>query len=220
MAVQAEEAFRVLRSNVLVALQDLANPVVVVTSAQAGEGKTWTCAGLATSLASIGQRIVAVDFDLRNPSLHRRLGGHNDTGVTSVLRDNAPLADCLQYIQLQTPGNEGRGLYLLPAGPPVPAPSELLSATRTRRLLDGLAAQADVVLLDSPPVLAIADTLEIGRMAAGALLVVEARHTEVGVAQRAKDTLIQNQTRLLGVVVNKVPRDEVAYGYGAPGTAG
>src|SRR5688500_12950862 len=91
VTVQAEEAFRVLRSNVLVALQDLANPVVVVTSAHAGEGKTWTCAGLATSLASIGQRIVAVDFDLRNPSLHRQLGGHNDVGVTSFLRENTPL---------------------------------------------------------------------------------------------------------------------------------
>jgi capsular exopolysaccharide synthesis family protein len=199
---------------VLVALKGLANPVVVVTSAQPGEGKTWTCAGLAVSLASVGQRIVVVDFDLRQPSLHERLGGHNDIGVTSFLQEQATLADCLQFVDLAPRGHADRGLYLLATGPSVSTPTELLSATRTQRLLDALAAQADVVLLDSPPVLAIADTLEIGRMAAGALLVVEARRTEVGVAQRAKDALIQNQTRLLGVVVNKVPRDEISYGYG------
>lgn len=216
--VKAEEAFRVLRANVLVALQDLANPVVVVTSAQPGEGKTWTCAGLALSLASVGQRIVVVDLDLRNPSLHLQLGGHNDVGVTSFLQDEASVADCLQYIDLAPYGHDGRGLYLLSTGPHVSTPTELLSASRTRRLLDALAAQADVVLLDSPPVLAMADTLEIGRMAAGALLVVEARRTEVSMAQRAKDALIQNQTRLLGVVVNKMPRDELAYGYGGPAT--
>jgi len=214
---QAEEAFRVLRSNVLVALQDLANPIVVITSAQAGEGKTWTCAGLAVSLASIGKRIVVVDLDLRSPALHTHLGGRNDVGVTSYLQDDVPLADCLQFIDLTARGHEGRGLYLLSTGPAVSTPTELLTARRTRRLLEALAAQADVVLLDSPPVLAIADTLEIGRMAAGALLIVEARRTEVGVAQRAKDALIQNQTRLLGVVVNRVPRDEIAYGYGGPG---
>lgn len=215
-AQQAEEAFRVLRSNLLVALSDLANPVVVVTSPSQGEGKSSTCAGLAVSLASSGQRIVVVDFDLRNPSLHKYLGEENEKGVTTFLLDRTPLSDCLQYVDLSDQGAAGPGFYLLAAGPPVPNPTELLSATRTKRLLDSLAAQADVVLLDSPPVLAIADTLEIGRMAAGALLVVEAHRTEVGIAQRAKDALIQNQTRLLGVVVNKVPSTEVAYGYAQP----
>ncbi|MGI8663280.1 MAG: CpsD/CapB family tyrosine-protein kinase [Acidimicrobiales bacterium] len=214
-AVAADEAFRVLRTNVLVALSDLANPVVVITSAQAGEGKTTACTGLAASLASIGQRIVAVDFDLRQPSLHRGFGAHNEFGVTNFLLDRKPLAECLQYVSLSDGDEEGQGLYLLATGPSVNNPTELLTAERTKRLLDALSAQADVVLIDSPPVLPIADTLEIGRMAAGAILVVEARHTEVGTAQRAKDALIQNRTRLLGVIMNKVPAEEVGYGYGS-----
>lgn len=208
-----DEAFRVLRANLLVALSDLANPIVVITSAHAAEGKTSTCARLAASLASIGQRIVVVDFDLREPDLHGYFGVDNDKGVTSFLLEQAPLADCLQFIEI----GEGHGLYLMATGPSVNNPTELLTATRTKRLLDALAEQADVVLVDSPPVLPIADTLEIGRMAAGAILVVEARRTEVGAAQRAKDALTQNQTRLLGVIVNKVPADEVVYGYGRGG---
>lgn len=215
--IASDEAFRVLRSNVLVALSDLANPVVVITSAQAGEGKTTACAGLAASLASIGQRIVVVDFDLRQPALHRYFGAHNEFGVTSFLLDRTPLTDCLQYVEMADADEGGKGLYLLATGPPVNNPTELLTADRTRRLLVALSAQADVVLVDSPPVLPIADTLEIGRMAAGALLVVEARRTEIGPAQRAKDALIQNQTRMLGIIVNKVPKDEISYGYGTEG---
>ena len=211
-----EEAFRVLRSNLVVALSDLANPIVVVTSAQAGEGKTATCAGLAISLASVGQRVVVVDFDLREPDLHRYFGAENEPGVTSFLLDRYPLADCLQFIELEQTGGESQGLYLMATGPAVANPTELLTAERTKRLLDALADQADVVLVDSPPVLPIADTLEIGRMAAGALLVIEARRTEVVAAQRAKDALTRNQTRLLGVILNKVPADEVSYGYGTP----
>jgi capsular exopolysaccharide synthesis family protein len=207
----------VLRSNLLVALADLANPIVMVTSAQEGEGKTSTCAGLAASLASIGQRIVVVDFDLRRPDLHHHFGAHNEFGVTSFLLDRKPLEDCLQYLELSTGGEESQGLYLLATGPEVHNPTELLTTERTKRLLHSLANQADVVLVDTPPVLPIADALEIGRMAAGAILVVEARRTEVGPANRAKDALIQNQTRLLGVVVNKVPKDEISYGYGHGG---
>jgi capsular exopolysaccharide synthesis family protein len=214
--IAADEAFRVLRSNILVALSDLANPVVVVTSANASEGKTTVCAGLAASLASIGQRIVVIDFDLRAPALHRHFAAHNEFGVTSFLLDRQPLNECLQYVDLTEKGEEGKGLYLLAAGPAVSSPTELLTAERTQRLLQALSDQADVVLVDSPPVLPIADTLEIGRMAAGAVLVVEARRTEIGAAQRAKDALIKNRTRLLGVIVNKVPRDEISAAYGPP----
>ncbi|MBA2283576.1 MAG: CpsD/CapB family tyrosine-protein kinase [Actinomycetota bacterium] len=213
--VETDEAFRVLRSNLLVTLSDLANPIVVITSAQAGEGKTSTCAGLATALASTGRRVVVVDFDLRRPDLHKHLDAANDVGVSSFLLGERPLAECLQYVSLPpAPGGADAGLYLLAAGPLVASPAELLSSVRIKRLLDALAAQADVVLIDSPPVLPIVDTLEICRRAAGAILVVEVRRTEIGAAQRAKDALIQNQTRLLGVIVNKVPRSELSYGYG------
>jgi non-specific protein-tyrosine kinase len=211
-----------LRSNLVVAISDLANPIVVVTSAWQGEGKTSTCVNLAESLAAAGPRVVLVDLDLRKPQSHRMLGTDNTAGVTDVLLDRRPLDECLQYVQLPVAdSSRSTGMYFLSAGPSVGNPTELLATPRTGQLLDVLSEQADIVLLDTPPVLPVADTLVIGRMAAGAVLVVEARQTPAPAARRAKDALTRNQTRLLGVVLNqfqaKYADDASAGGYGGYG---
>jgi capsular exopolysaccharide synthesis family protein len=207
------EAFRMLRSNLMVAMSDLDNPVVVITSAYAQEGKTSTCVNLAESMAEAGPRVVLVDLDLRNPDSHRLLGAHNEVGVSDVLLERQSLEDCLQYIEL--PPTEARrpaGMYFLGTGPQVANPTELLATPRAGKLLESLAKQADVILLDAPPVLPVADTLVIGRYAAGAVLVIEARKTPVTAALRAKDALTRNQTRLLGVVLNKFQARYASYG--------
>ena len=207
------EAFRLIRSQLLVALEELHNPTVVITSSLAGEGKTSTCAGLAVSLARAGRRVVAVDVDLRHPNLHRRFDAQNDVGLSDVLHDRVELDEALQYVEI----DPDRGFYFLAAGTTASDPAELLGTARTAKLLDVLSRQADVVLLDTPPVLPVADTLVIGRMAAGAVLVVESRSTPVPTVEQAKSALTRNQTRLLGVVLNKVqPRDQsIEIGYGA-----
>ncbi len=112
-------------------------------------------------------------------------------------------------------------MSLLSPGRPLDDATELLGTRRTARLIETLSQQSDVLLLDTPPVLPVADTLVIGRMAAGAVLVVESRRTPVPDVQRAKSALTQNQTRLLGVVLNKVQERDLAassysYGYGYP----
>ena len=216
-----DEAFRVLRSNLLVAIDDLANPIVVVTSAQAGEGKTSTSVMLARSLALAGPRVVLVDLDLRRPDAHRLLGADNVPGVSDVLRDRREIEECLQFLPPPKGSPSASGLYFLPAGNAAPNPTELLGTPRAGRLLDALAQEADIVLLDSPPVLPVADTLVIGRLAAGAVLVVESRRTPVQMVNRAKAALIRNQTRILGVVLNQLrPGDDDAgyeFGYGDDG---
>ena len=211
------EAFRVLRSNLLVAIDDLANPVVLITSAQEGEGKTSTCVALARSLAAAGPRVVLVDLDLRRPDAHRHLGADNVPGCAEVLLDQRPLEECLQYLAPAREGSRTRGLYFLPAGTSTADPTELLSSPRTGRLLDELARQADIVLIDTPPVLPVADTLVIGRLAAGAVLVVEAKGTSLDLLHRTKSALTRNQTRILGVVLNKLrggEREGYEFGYG------
>jgi non-specific protein-tyrosine kinase len=211
-----EEAYRVLRSNLIVSLGDLERPTVIVTSAYAGEGKTATAVNLSCSLAMTGQRVVLVDFDLRHPDLHRWVGLDNSVGVSDVLLGNKTLDECLGYVEVGA-GDWTRGMYVLRAGPPVDNPTELLGSRRTVGLLESLASQADVVIIDTPPVLLVADTLVIGRMTAGALMVVESRRTAIGAVQHTKDALIRNQTRILGVVLNKFrSRDagESSYGYG------
>lgn len=213
---QLAEAYRILRSNLSVALSDLERPTVIVTSAHAGEGKTSTTVNLATSLALSGRRVVLVDLDLRHADVHRWLGCHNEFGVSDAILDRRSVQDCLQYVRVGAGPNQAeRGLYLLATGPPVASPTELLGTQRTSQLLGALAQQADVVLIDTPPVLLVADTLVIGRMVAGAILVVEARRTPTGVANQAKDSLTRNQTRLLGVVLNKFrAKDAPDFGYG------
>jgi len=214
-----EEAFRVLRSNLLVSTNELANPVVVVTSAQPGEGKTSTCVSLARSLAMAGPRVVLVDLDLRKPDAHHRIGADNVPGVADVLLDRRRLDECLQFLPPPSASPTAKGLYFVAAGDAASDPTELLGSPRAGRMLDALARQADIVLLDTPPVLPVADTLVIGRLAAGAVIVVEAGSTSTQAVLRAKDALIRNQTRLLGVVLNKVKdkENEDVYGYGYGG---
>lgn len=217
--ITRDEAFRVLRSNLQVTIADLANPAVLVTSALPGEGKTSVCVNLAESLALAGPRVVLVDLDLRSPASHRQLGAHNEMGVSDVLLNRKGLDECLQWVEIPggNPASPVRGLFFLAAGTEVANPPELLATPRTGRLLDALAAQADIVLLDTPPILPVADSLVIGRLAAGAVLVVESRKTPVPAIQRAKDALIRNQTRLLGVVVNKMQPRDADYGLGYGG---
>ena len=213
--VQRDEVFRLLRSNLLVALQELERPTVIVTSAMPDEGKTTICAHLAVSLAQAGLRVVAIDVDFRHPNLHTWFAASNEFGLSDVLQERLDPEEVLQFCVV---GPGETGLYVLPTGRGVPNPTELLGSGRMARLLDSMANQADVVLLDTPPVLPVADALVLGRMAAGAILVVESRRTPITALQKAKDTLTRNQTRLLGVVLNKVqPRDlgESTYGYGA-----
>ncbi len=210
-----------LRSNLLVVLSDLERPTVMVTSSDAGEGKTSTAVNLAYSLALAGQRVVLVDLDLHHPDVHRWVGIHNEVGASDVLLDRRPIDECLQYVELAADPVRPRGLYVMGTGPRVADPAELLGMRRTSGMLESLAAQADVVLVDTPPVLLVADALVLGRMTAGALLVVEAGRTPVAAIEHAKDALIRNQTRLLGVVLNKFKlKDSPDSGYGRYGYYG
>jgi receptor protein-tyrosine kinase len=214
-----EESLRILRSNLGVALLDLERPTVIFTSPNPNEGKTSMCCNLAISFASAGTKVVLVDLDLRHPDAHRLVGGHNEFGVSDILLNRRALEDSIQYVRLPTPsGQSHRGLYFLSTGPPVANPTELLSSGRTQQLLEGLGKQADLVLVDTPPVLPVADTLVIGRMAAGAVLVTASRQTSIEAVNKAKDLLTRNQTRLLGVVLNKFEQRDApatfAYGYG------
>lgn len=208
-----------LRSSLDVALNEIDHPIVMLTSSKADEGKTVVCAKLALSFMEAGRRVVAVDLDLRNPSAHRLFQTHNEYGVSDVLLGQRSLQDSLQHLQVRDTAGKTRSLYFIGTGPAVQNPAELLGSGRTARTLDGLAKQADIVLIDTPPVLPVADALVIGRYASGAILVVESRETAFQLVEQSKDLLIRNQTRLLGVIMNKFEADAAEgpysyYGYG------
>lgn len=204
-----------LRSNVSVALGEMERPIVMVTSSHANEGKTVVCTKLALSFAEAGKRVVLVDLDLRHPIANRLLQTHNEFGMSDVLLGRKPLRDCIQQLDVRGPEGDDRGsLYFIGTGPEVQNPTELLGSGRTARALEGLAQQSDLVLVDTPPVLPIADTLVVGRVASGAILVVESSRTAFQAVQQSKDLLIRNQTRLLGVVLNKFQPRDIDYSYG------
>ncbi|PKO17339.1 MAG: protein tyrosine kinase, partial [Chloroflexi bacterium HGW-Chloroflexi-1] len=175
---------------------------------QLSEGKSTTAANLAVVMAQTGQRVVLVDTDLRRPVMHKVFGAANNTGLTSALLngDQVVLDGHLQ-------GTEVENLSLLTSGPIPPNPSELLGSHRMARLVEKLVGQADLVIFDSPPVLAVTDAAVMGRQVDGVLLVVDAGQTREQVVAQAAAELQKTGANLLGVVLNRLDSRRGGYYY-------
>jgi capsular exopolysaccharide synthesis family protein len=201
----AAEAYRTLRTNIQLSSIDSPVRALLVTSASADEGKSTTLANLAVAFAQAGQRVVIVDSDLRRPSLHTIFGVANERGLISMLlEDDAPAP----LVDTAVPG-----LRLLPSGPIPPNPSELLGSKRVEQAIERLRADADLLLFDAPPVLAVSDAAVLSRRVDAALLIVSAGRTKRDHASRAKQQLERAGARLLGVVLTNASVEEAVYSY-------
>ena len=201
------EAYNVLRTNLQFAAVGERLGSLLVTSASPHEGKSLTAANLSIALAQASQRVILVDADLRRPRQHKLFGLSNSVGVTSALLQANRSLDNLLH-QTAVPG-----LRVLTSGPVPPNPSQLLSATRMRELLAGLAAEADIVILDSPPATAVADAAILSTHVDGVLMVVDAGSTRHGPARKAIEALKQVNARVIGVTLNRMPRSSGYYYY-------
>ncbi|MDP9387236.1 MAG: polysaccharide biosynthesis tyrosine autokinase [Actinomycetota bacterium] len=200
------EAYRTLRTSIQFMGLDRPMRTIQVTSPGAGEGKSTTIANLGVALAQAGQRVVLVCCDLRRPRIHEFFGLSNTTGFTSVLLGDVPLSTALQPV-----AGEER-LRLLASGPVPPNPSELLSGRRTVEVLTTLQAEADVVLIDCPPVLPVTDAAVLSSRVDATLLVATAGATTRKELARAHELLAQVEAPLIGTVLNGVTEGE-GYGY-------
>ncbi len=200
----AAEAYRSLRTSVKFAGLDRPIQVIQVTSALQGEGKTTTVANLAEALAQGGERVAIVCCDLRRPAIHLHFGQSLNPGFTDVLLRDAPLATAMRQL------NER--LFLLPAGTPPPNPSELLSSRRASAVIQALAQEFDVVIIDSTPVLPVTDALVASRLVDATLLVVDTRTTKRKILQHAVERLQQVSAPLTGLVLYGAAG--ISYGYG------
>ncbi len=201
------EAYRVLRTNVQFSTIDRPGQALLITSANPGEGKTTTAANLALVTAQAGKKVVLVDSDLRRPSLHRFFGLSNEQGLTNLLLSTQPSVDgCAQRTRFEN-------LAVITSGPLPPNPSELLASRRLDSVLDNLKAEADVVIFDSPPTLAVADASILAAKVDGTMLVVDSGRTRSPALQRAKEALARSKTHLLGAVLNKLKRRGGGYYY-------
>jgi capsular exopolysaccharide synthesis family protein len=199
------EAFRTLRTSVKFAGLDNPIRVLQVSSAVPGEGKTTTVANLAEAFSRGGERVAIVCCDLRRPRIQRRFGQSLGPGLTNVLLNDVPLATALRQINDR--------LFLLPAGSMPPNPSELLSSARAAAVINALANEFDLVILDSTPVLPVADALVVTRMADSTIVVVDARTTKRRMLHQTVRRLQQVSAPLAGLVLNGIGPNSGAYDY-------
>ena len=203
----AAEAYRSLRTSLQFVRQERELRTLLVTSPAAAEGKTSTIANLGAMFAQAGERVLLVSCDLRRPRLGQFFGHDEQTGITSVLRGERTLAAAVQ------PVTGYQTLWLLAAGRVPSNPAELLSGNDARELFASLAAEFDLVLIDSPPVLPVTDAAVLSKYADGALIVIAAGQTKRAELQRATEKLGQVSTSVVGMVLNEVTR-QTGYGYG------
>ncbi len=193
----SSENYRQLRSNLEFVTLDSATRGIVVTSSIPGEGKSMIACNLALALAETGQKVLLVDADLRRPMVASYSGLVGEAGLTSVLVGRAEFADVVQRW-----GSGGPDV--LTSGPIPPNPSELLSSRAMTALLDRLLAEFDVVVLDTPPLIAVADGAILGRQVDGAIVVVDRTRTRRQQLVQAVDSLEKSGVTMLGVVLNRV----------------
>ncbi|HET7449928.1 MAG TPA: polysaccharide biosynthesis tyrosine autokinase [Gaiellaceae bacterium] len=203
------EAYRSLRTNLAFARTTQALQTIVVASPGPGDGKSTTAANLAITFAQQGQRTLLIDADLRRAVLDKTFGLKREPGLTDVIIGTLPLSKAVHETQVPN-------LFVLPSGQFPPNPSELLGSPAMREVLRSAKEQFDVVLFDSPPLLAVTDAAVLSTMADGTILVVRTAATAREAVRRAVGQLRAVHGRLLGAVLNDVDVHGRGYygGYG------
>jgi capsular exopolysaccharide synthesis family protein len=207
------EALRTIRAGILLSSADHPPRVIMITSAMKGEGKTTVLYNLAATLAQASHKTIMIDGDLRERGL-TKLFCRDQTPAGVGLSDY--LAGQAELTQVVRP-TPVAGLDILPAGNRAPNPAELLSSVTMRELVGDLSDTYDFVLVDSPPILPVADGLTLSRVVDSVVLVVRSRTTERDLAQESRRRLLRVNARILGVVLNDLDvsadeRDSVMYG--------
>jgi polysaccharide biosynthesis transport protein len=193
----AAESYRTLRTNFLAVKGRPPVKTVLVTSAGRGEGKTTIAATLAAALAQLGKEVVLISGDLRHPRVHALFGMDNDRGLGQVLTGETPLSEALSHAPIPFPY-----LRVLPSSPVmgIPDPVDLLQSSRMLDILVQCSA-ADFVLIDSAPILGVADSLVLAEMVDGIVFVVDPQKGNRAAVVQARDQLRQVRGRVLGGVL-------------------
>jgi len=201
----AAEAYRTLRTNIQFSSLDKPLHTLLATSTAPDEGKSTTLANLAIIIAQSEQRVILVECDLRRPTLHTFFDLPNDVGLTSMILspEDAPMP--LQATSVA-------GLSLLASGPLPPRPADILGSRRMEAVIARLRAEADIVLFDTPPVVAVTDAAVLATKVDGVLLVFQAGKTSRDRARQARQILEKVKANIVGVVLNNA-QIEQGYGY-------
>jgi capsular exopolysaccharide synthesis family protein len=200
------EAFRSVRTNVLFSSAEDGARTLVITSTGPGEGKTTIAANLAIGFAQAGQRVLLIDADMRRPRVHEVFGQTQEPGLSNLMVGNAKASESVHKSGVP-------GLWILTAGRVPPNPAELLGSQRFREFLTSLKEHFDLVIVDSPPVMAVADASIAANAASGVVFVVGAEMTSRHTARAAVEQLDSARARFVGAVLNRVDLEKDSYYY-------
>lgn len=203
----AIESLRSLRTTIHFSLLEAQNNIIVITGPSPGVGKSFVAMNLAIVMADAGKKILLIDADMRKGEINKAFGVTRENGLSEVILNTRSVQDATREIP-------SAHIDFIPTGTIPPNPSELLLHERFGQLLDGLAKQYDLIIIDSPPILAVTDAAIISRLAGAALMVIKAgSHTKRELEQSIK-RFSQSGTPIKGIVFNDMPQASSRYGYG------
>jgi len=198
------EAYRVLRTSVLLSSTEKPPKTILITSGQPGEGKTTTAVNTAISLAQLGSSVLIIDCDLRKPSVHKVLGVDHVVGLSTYLSRRGKLEDVIQELPVEN-------LSVITAGRIPPNPAEMISSPRMREMLQILGERYDHIVIDSPPLLKVTDPVILSTMVDGVILVVHGGKSTREVVRRTRHELSVAGANIFGVVLNNVNLNDEGY---------
>lgn len=197
------EAFRTLRTNIKFSSLDKPIKTLLITSPIPEAGKSSISINLALTMAQDKYKVILVDADLRKPAIHRIFQQDNETGLTNILVEDKKIKEVMRKMNDVDPN-----LYFIPSGPIPPNPSELLGSNKMKELLKELQEQADFVIFDSPPVIAVTDALVLAAQVDGVVIILNFGEVPREAAKQTKELLEKVKANILGVVLNKIDMEK------------
>ncbi|RAV13819.1 CpsD/CapB family tyrosine-protein kinase [Paenibacillus contaminans] len=193
------ETFRTLRTNIDFSSVDEQIRVIMLTSAGPGEGKSTTASNLAVAYAQSDKKVLVIDADLRKPTMHHTFMKTNRWGLSNVVSGQSAPVEVIVETHVHN-------LFLMPSGPVPPNPSEMLASKRMTAMLEELKESFDVIIIDTPPALAVTDAQVVATKVDGVLIVIDYGKVKREAAMKVKANLQHVNARMLGVVINNVNR--------------
>ena len=200
------EQYRAIRTNIEYSNVDQNTKTILVTSSDKNEGKTTTVSNLAVSFANLNKKVLLIDCDLRNASIHKMFKINNIYGLTDILAKDRAVDKCIQETELEN-------LYVLTAGAIPPNPAEILSSEKMKNLIEDLKNIYDYIFIDTPPIGLVTDAGALSSFIDGVVLVVKSESIEKKYLEETKKKLDAVDARILGAILNSYKSEQKDYNY-------
>lgn len=204
------EQYRTIATNLDFLMKDQQLKTVIITSPEAGAGKTTSLVNIATVLSQTGKSVLVIDCDLRKPTVHKRFNLPNAKGLVNIIVDDAQQKECIQSIDALS------GLSIVTSGPIPPHPSEIIHSHGMKNFIKNVRESNlyDVILIDTPPALVVNDSKSLSTLTDGVIIVSRYNQTKKIDIQKTANELNKVNANVLGVIINDLPETEHDYYYG------